>query len=176
MEKEINIELDYFVLNFYFEGFDFSKKELEEYRMTLSMMAKGFHFFISDQFSIKDKVFNLNLNLCDNDRIIELNNEFRNKKKITDVLSFPLQESLRLGDYDSFCPEIELGDIYICHSICEEQAIEFKLSFLEEFIHLGTHGFLHLSGYDHEINKSEELLMESFEEKIINFISSIKNQ
>ena len=127
---------------------------------------------IFDDFLITDLNTNLenisvSINLCSDDKIISLNNDYRTRNKITDVLSFPVQENLRQGLYDKFLPSLELGDIYICESVCYKQAEEFNIDFRSEFIHLAIHGFLHLCGFDHEINESEEKLMESMEQKLL---------
>ncbi|MFT6633214.1 MAG: putative rRNA maturation factor [Bacteriovoracaceae bacterium] len=176
MEKEINIEAEQFFVNFFYEGFNFTETQISEYKNSLQFMAEAFSVFSRSELKLQDFSLNLNITICDDETIKDLNRNHRNKDKVTDVLSFPLQESIRSGDFDKFSPEIELGDLYICESICTEQATEFKLSFQEEFIHLSTHGFLHLSGYDHEISVEEEKIMEKFEEKIIKNISKIKNQ
>lgn len=107
----------------------------------------------------------INVNLCGDTKIKELNKEYRGKDKITDVLSFPLNEDLR--DIDNFpflgVDELHLGDIFICNSVTKKQAEEFKLSYEEELVHLAAHGFLHLLGYDHEISDEEEEIMEAEE-------------
>lgn len=175
MEKELNIESESFNICFYYEDFSFNAEELAKYSESLKWMANAFENFLKNELKLADLLLNLNINICSNEMIKELNLNYRQKDKITDVLSFPLQENIRSDDYDKFSPEIELGDLYICHSVCLAQAEEFKLSFQDEFIHLSTHGFLHLIGYDHEISDEEEKLMEAFEEKIIHTISNLKN-
>jgi probable rRNA maturation factor len=176
MEKEINIETEQFFINFFYEGFDFSEVQILDFERSLDLMAKAFSSFAQTELKLSDFSLNLNITVCNNETIRELNRDHRNKDKVTDVLSFPLQENIRLQDFDKFCPELELGDLYVCNSICQEQAEEFNLSFQEEFIHLSTHGFLHLSGYDHEISDEEEKIMEKFEEIIIKNVSHLKNQ
>ena len=82
-------------------------------------------------------------------------------QKLTDVLSFPVYETLR-SNSESFIepgPVVHLGDIFICREVALRQAKEFKITFEEEFLHLFIHGFLHLCGYDHEMSKEEEELM-----------------
>ena len=66
---------------------------------------------------------------------------------------------------------VELGDLFICKSKILTQAKEFSLTPVEEYIHLAVHGFLHLCGYDHELNQKEEALMEGLEEKLIKKVS-----
>ena len=170
MEKEINCQFGQVRGDFFFENFDLSVSEQKSYTDCLLKCVKAFNFFLNDDFEINKPIL-LNINLCTDEEMIRNNEQYRNKKKITDVLSFPLQENLRAGDYDSFLPEIELGDIFICHSVCEAQAQEFNIGYFDEFIHLLVHGVLHLCGYDHELNETEEILMESFEKKIIDEIS-----
>jgi probable rRNA maturation factor len=78
-------------------------------------------------------------------RIRELNRQFRDVDKATDVLSFPS------GGPD----ELELGDIAISVETAAAQAKESGLSFDDEIAQLILHGLLHLSGYDHETDNGE---------------------
>jgi len=167
MEKEINTEDSSFCLNFYYDEYDFSEKELTVYKNSLELLLGAFQKFKEEELKLKNFKLHLNITICTNEKIQQLNNDYRQKDKITDVLSFPLQEDIRNGEFDTFIPDLEIGDIYISLDVCQKQAKEFKISFQEEFIHLSTHGFLHLCGFDHEINQEEEKLMESLEEKII---------
>lgn len=176
MEKEINIEENEFNINFFYDEFDLSNDEVLKYKQSLQLMGQSFSHFKNTTLVLENFTLNLNISICSDLKIMELNSEYRNKNKITDVLSFPLQENIRTGEYDKFCPELELGDLYICHNVCLEQAKEFSLTFQEEFIHLATHGYLHLCGFDHEISIEEEKKMEQLEELIINKISQLKNK
>lgn len=116
-----------------------------------------------------DTPFALTVELCDDERMQELNREYRDKDKTTDVLSFPLFEDLRGGE-EYLIGEAELGDIFISAPVMEKQALEFEISPEQEFFHLMVHGFLHLCGYDHEINEDEEWLMEKLEKKLVDQI------
>ena len=87
--------------------------------------------------------------------IRQLNKEFRNVDKATDVLSFPQNPDYGL----SFPGEKILGDIAISLDKAKIQAKEHGLSFKEEIILLLIHGILHLLGYDHEISEQEEIKM-----------------
>lgn len=79
----------------------------------------------------------------------ELNKEFRGKDKTTDVLSFPFE-------LDEFSPEENyLGDIVISAAQAERQAAENNLDFETEVKQLILHGVLHLCGYDHETDSGE---------------------
>ena len=77
--------------------------------------------------------------------IRQLNRQFRNTDKATDVLSFPA------GDED----ELILGDIAISVDTAARQAKENGLTFDEEVAQLILHGLLHLCGYDHETDGGE---------------------
>jgi len=119
--------------------------------------------------------YSFHLTLCGDQRMKGLNKEFRGKSKTTDVLSFPMFDSLREPDdfFGGFC---ELGDIFISYPVCQKQAKEFSLTFEEEFFHLLVHGFLHLCGYDHEVSMSEEKLMEEKEAILVkNILKKIKD-
>lgn len=136
------------------------------------------HFFfdgplgkISNNFELKNLI--LNLELCSKDKIIKLNSEFREKNRETDVLSFPTQDNYRNNKADIFISEVEIGDIFICADVCKQQAIEFKISFEEELVHLLVHGFLHLCGFDHELSEKEEALMEAHEKLILDNIANL---
>ena len=78
-------------------------------------------------------------------KIRELNRQFRNVDKATDVLSFPS------GGPD----EAELGDVAISVDTAATQAKENGLNFDREIAQLIIHGLLHLSGYDHETDNGE---------------------
>lgn len=77
--------------------------------------------------------------------IRQLNQQFRNVDKATDVLSFPADDADRLN----------LGDIAISVETAARQAKENGLTFDEEIAQLILHGLLHLSGYDHETDNGE---------------------
>ncbi len=174
MEKEINIEKEEICINFFFEGITLSQAKLSEFQDSLNLMAMVYQNFKNKILNLDKFSINLNITLCDDKKIVDLNSEFRAKENLTDVLSFPLQENIRDDQYDKIIPELELGDIYVCESVCTKQAQEFELSFQEEFIHLCTHGFLHVCGYDHEESEEEQKIMEDLEVQIIKDISKIK--
>ncbi|MDD5717462.1 MAG: rRNA maturation RNase YbeY [Sulfuricurvum sp.] len=83
--------------------------------------------------------------LTDNDEIAQINREFRNIDKPTDVLSFPS---------DPF-PGAPLGSIVISVDKVESVATELGHSQNDEIALLFIHGMLHLMGYDHETDQGE---------------------
>lgn len=130
--------------------------------------------FKSKIIASKPKSVSVSLMICGDSKIKELNRSYRNKDKVTDVLSFPANEDLRKTK--STEPNLFLGDLAICHSRTKKQAKEFKITYMEEFIHLFFHGIIHLIGYDHEISESEERLMESWEQKALKKFSEQKKR
>lgn len=142
----------------------------EEWSTNLSILGECFYDFITKELGVplsSDKKFSIHLECVDESRIQTINKEYREKDKVTDVLSFPQQENLRAGYYDFLAPENEIGDIIICDKVCARQAVEFKITYMEEFLHLAVHGFLHLCGFDHEISDEEEKIMENYESQIL---------
>ncbi|WP_420491340.1 rRNA maturation RNase YbeY [Neobacillus drentensis] len=92
-----------------------------------------------------------------NERIQEINREYRDKDKPTDVISFAMEE-LGEGEMELVGAEMPrvLGDIIISVPKAIEQAEEYGHSFLRELGFLAVHGFLHLLGYDHMTAEEEK--------------------
>lgn len=94
--------------------------------------------------------------LVDNERIRDINSNFRNKDIPTDVLSFSIAEMADgklisdAGDFDINNGTLLLGDIVISLEMAKQHAEEYGHSFERELAFLTTHGVLHLLGYDHE--------------------------
>ncbi|MBO5530709.1 MAG: rRNA maturation RNase YbeY [Bacilli bacterium] len=99
--------------------------------------------------------------IVDNEKIHEINKQYRGIDRPTDVISFALEE-----DENYEVKERLLGDIYISIDKVYEQAKEYNHSVKRELFFLVTHGFLHLLGYDH-MEKDEEEEMFSLQEKIL---------
>lgn len=102
-----------------------------------------------------------------NDRIQEINRDYRDKDAPTDVISFALEE---MGEDEvvitgTDLPRI-LGDIIISIDRAREQAEEYGHSFERELGFLTVHGFLHLLGYDH-MNEQDEKEMISRQKSIL---------
>jgi len=110
----------------------------------------------------KNQQFHVSLLICGDLKIRQLNNDHRQKDKVTDVLSFPAGEITTLGD------------LAICHPQTKRQAKEFNIGYWDEFIHLFFHGLLHLSGYDHEVSEKEERLMQKWEDRALELFSQQK--
>jgi probable rRNA maturation factor len=97
----------------------------------------------------------LSILLTNDKNIQQLNKNFRDKDKPTNVLSFPADDE---GEY--------MGDIAVAFETIKREAIEQDKSFHHHFIHMLIHGILHLDGYDHETDEEAEE-MEALEIKIL---------
>ena len=111
----------------------------------------------------KEKLENVSFNLIivDNDYIHELNKNYRNIDRETDVITFALEDEDTL-----VMPSDEriLGDIYISIDRARSQAEEFGHSLLRELSFLAVHGFYHLLGYDHMTEEDEKVMFKKQEE------------
>ena len=106
----------------------------------------------------------VSVTLVDNARIREMNAEFRNIDKETDVLSFPMgDESF---DVDPDTDAVLLGDIVISLEKAQTQAEEYGHSFRRETAFLITHSLFHLLGYDH-MTAEEEAEMSAKQERVL---------
>ena len=103
--------------------------------------------------------FSVSLLFTDDERIKELNNNYRGKDTATDVLSFSQMEGEEFGFENHF-----LGDIVIAVPYVTEQAKRLGHSVFEEVRYLILHGILHLMGYDH--NEDEDCEMSRLEKNI----------
>ena len=91
--------------------------------------------------------------LVDDERIHEINREYRHIDRSTDVISFAME------DNDLFYVEgmpRTLGDIFISVDHSKKQAEEYGHSLRREMCFLFTHGILHLLGYDHMTDEQEK--------------------
>ena len=103
-----------------------------------------------------------NIIIIDNERIREINREYRKIDRETDVISFALEDNMDIS-YDDFRL---LGDIYISIDRCYLQAMEYGHSREREICFLATHGILHLLGYDH-MESEDEKEMFSLQNKLL---------
>jgi len=100
------------------------------------------------------------IRFADDGVVQKLNAQWRDKDKVTDVLSFPMQES------DIYIEDEPLGDIILAvpFIIHEAQRLEHKTH--AHILHLIIHGMLHLLGYDH-IQDDEARTMQALEARIM---------
>ena len=100
-------------------------------------------------------------------KIHQINKEYRNIDRPTDVISFALSDYQGDNDYVAE----ELGDIFISVDAAKRQAKEYEHSEKREICFLFTHGLLHLNGFDHQ-TKEEEKEMIKYQKMILDDIVS----
>jgi len=107
----------------------------------------------------------VSVNFVSNKEIQELNRNYRQQDKPTDVISFALQERVE-GETPIVGEDIPLvlGDIVVSVEKAEEQAKDYDHSFERELSFLIIHGFLHLLGYDHSHEDEEKLMFQKQED------------
>ena len=115
--------------------------------------------------SIKRRRFSLTILLTDNSKMKYLNKKFRNKNKITDVLSFPNLEPADLKKKTN--TEIYLGDIALSYEIINRRSKDSNFNL--EFDKMWIHGYLHLLGYNHKKFKDYKI-MKKTEDKILKIL------
>ena len=116
------------------------------------------------------------IRITGDDEIREINREYRNVDRATDVLSFPStscrpektlgsceKKLLQERDETGLC---FLGDMIISLTRAREQAQEYGHSLQRELAYLTAHSLFHLMGYDHMQEKDKER-MRSMEEKAL---------
>jgi probable rRNA maturation factor len=115
--------------------------------------------------SLKRRRFSLTILLTDNSKMKYLNKKFRNKNKITDVLSFPNLEPADLKKKTN--TEIYLGDIALSYEIISRRSKDSNFNL--EFDKMWIHGYLHLLGYNHKKFKDYKI-MKKTEDKILKIL------
>lgn len=125
----------------------------------------------------------VDLLLTMDEQIHEMNLEFRGIDRATDVLSFPMADYEKPGEFDfleekeeCFDPEtgeLLLGDIVISKEKVIAQAEEFGHSEEREYAFLIAHSVLHLTGYDH-IEEDERLAMEEKQRQILSKLNILR--
>ena len=117
--------------------------------------------FLVKKRNLEDAIFNIIF--VTSEKIHEINKEYRNVDRVTDVISFALEDSI-----EGYVEEIRMiGDIYICVEKMKEQAELYNHSVLREMCFLTTQGLLHLLGYDH-MEEDDEKVMFSLQEELLN--------
>lgn len=112
----------------------------------------------------------ISITIVDNNRIQEINRDYRGKDYATDVISFAMEDEHEDEMFFDLEDEIDLprmlGDLFISIEKTIEQADEYHHSFERELGFLTVHGFLHLNGYDH-MSEAEEKEMFALQEAIL---------
>lgn len=99
------------------------------------------------------------IRIVDEEEMAQFNEQYRNKKGSTNILSFPYNAPV----------EVEsnlLGDLLICAPVVEQESQQQHKNIEHHWAHMIIHGLLHLLGYDH-LNDAEAEEMETLEIKIL---------
>jgi len=109
--------------------------------------------------AVTDQEFELTIRLVNIDESQQLNSQYRQKNKPTNVLSFPFEvpDGIELN---------LLGDLVVCVQVVQQEAKEQNKRLFDHWAHMIIHGCLHLLGYDH-INDADAEEMEALEIKLL---------
>lgn len=130
-----------------------------------SLDIEGLALFVLQEMKCPEST-DVTISFVSNERIHELNKEYRGMDKPTDVLSFEC-DNVPFDDEDvDDVEEYELGDVIIATDVALAQTEEFGTTFEEEVSLLTVHGLLHLCGYDH-IEDEEAEIMEALEQSLL---------
>ncbi|MFD0768048.1 rRNA maturation RNase YbeY [Bacillus sp. CGMCC 1.60114] len=134
--------------------FDETEEVREEYVDMIQQLVEK----AAETESVEDGA-ELSITFVNNERIQEINREYRDKDQPTDVISFAM-EDIGEGEMEIVGVEMPrmLGDIIISIPRAKEQAEEYGHSFERELGFLAVHGFLHLLGYDHMTEEEEKVM------------------
>lgn len=102
-------------------------------------------------FSEYKKKIELTIRIVDIQEMLYLNWYYLGKNYPTNVLSFPVELTLKIQP-------LLLGDIVICKQIVQHEAQKNDLSSDRHWAYIITHGSLHLLGYDHVLDKEAKLM------------------
>lgn len=114
--------------------------------------------YVQDAISDKSQV-ELSIRMVDVAESQQLNFQYRQKDKPTNVLSFP-------AEVPDFVDVPLLGDLVICVPVVIQEAMQQQKEANAHWAHMTIHGILHLLGYDH-VEEKDALLMESIEVKLL---------
>lgn len=108
-----------------------------------------------------DEDYEVSVSFVTDEEIQDLNKDYRGVDKVTDVLSFPVDDEFDVGDK-------LLGDIIISTNRAKEQAEDYGHEFIREMAYLTAHSMFHLMGYDHmdddeksDMRSKEKLVMKN---------------
>jgi probable rRNA maturation factor len=138
---------------------------LAEQVISLAAKSASFNLMTKNQ-------IDCNLLCTDDPEIRQLNKEFRDIDKATNVLSFPSEE-LKPGSWQLPYNDLDflhLGDIAISYDTIMQEIEEEKQDKQYYVSLMIIHGFLHLLGYDHQ-NEEEAVVMEGLEQEILQKIN-----
>lgn len=104
----------------------------------------------------------VSVRIVDAGEMRDLNRDYRDKDKPTNVLSFPAGEVVGLPEGEP----VPIGDIVVCADVVSDEADAQDKAAPDHWAHLLVHGTLHLLGFDHE-SDAEAAEMEALETRIL---------
>lgn len=134
--------------------------------------------YLLQEQAIAEGEYELTLLITDDLTIQQLNLQYRQQDRPTDVLSFAALESeipeipIDIDD-DDYVEPISLGDIIISQTTAIRQAEERGHSLTYELAWLAAHGLLHLLGWDHPDDESLEVMLKQ-QDLMLNKISLVE--
>ena len=104
----------------------------------------------------------ISVRLTTDHEVRQLNKQYRDKDKPTNVLSFPMVQPdlLDTVSQNSDDGELLLGDIVLAHGVVAREAAERGIALDAHLTHLVAHGTLHLLGYDHQTDEEGDAMEE----------------
>jgi len=137
---------------------DFQIVSKSEYLPSQAMFQIWIDAVLTDESQDSEVV----IRIVDEDEMIQFNDQYRGKKSVTNILSFPF-------DPPEGAESDLLGDLLVCAPVVELEAQQQKKILEHHWAHMIIHGVLHLIGYDH-IDDLEAEEMEALEIKILKII------
>ena len=142
-------------------------KKIKKPNIFFNSLAKAF----PKKYRFIKKKVSLTILLSNNKNIKKLNKKFRNKNKLTDVLSFPSEKKLNIKK----SPYI--GDVIVSYEFMNRPKVLSALEFKNKVAKIFIHSFLHLLGYDHiKLKDFKKMLIEekkiyqTIEKKIVKLV------
>ncbi|MBR6866252.1 MAG: rRNA maturation RNase YbeY [Bacilli bacterium] len=118
--------------------------------------------------------YEVDVSLVDDETIHQINRDYRNVDRVTDVIYFAFNDDKDPADQiNSLEVQKMLGEILICLPQAKRQAAEIGNTLERELSFLFTHGLLHLLGYDH-MTPEDEAIMFPLQEKILSLVGDNK--
>lgn len=161
------VKLNIFIENIY-PNFKIESLCLDEKKILLGT-KKILKYFLNSEEIINNsclkgyeyKTLSFDIVFCDNEKIHEINRDYRDKDRPTDVITFALFADSEREERFIFDDEINLGEILISLDKTEEQAQNNNHSFGDELFFLISHGIMHLLGFDHLTENDLEYMLEN---------------
>ncbi len=143
---------------------------ISDIEQTAEKMQKAVFGYVAEHTDLAiltaEKTFAVNVCLSNDERVWQLNKEFRGKDKPTNVLSFANIDFADFTKEFEQNDEVELGDIILAYETMVRESETEGITLYAHFCHLLVHGFLHILGYDH-IEEDEAEEMENLEVAIL---------